>query len=82
MDVAVKKKKFKSSLPCPLEEGVDPRKFNDHEHCAFCWTTISEYSGDLHEGYCTLDEYTWICPECYEDFKEDFHWTLAEATEE
>lgn len=81
MGVPLKKKKFKSNLPYPLEKNIDPHKFNDHEHCIFCFIKISEYPGDLHEGYCTLNEYTWICPECYEDFKDDFHWKLVESTE-
>lgn len=51
-----------------------PRKDWDHDHCAFCGATFSEYEGDLHEGYTTPDEYYWICKCCYEDFKEQFHW--------
>lgn len=55
----------------------------DHEHCAFCWDRFSEYDGDLHEGYVTADDkYTWICPECFEDFKEMFQWELVDAEEE
>lgn len=50
----------------------------DHEHCSFCWATFSEYENDLHEGYCTLDEKYWVCPTCFEDFKEMFGWTVAE----
>ena len=53
-----------------------PKPTWDHEHCEFCWAEISPYKGDLPGGYCTLDEYRWICPECYEDFKEEFDWTL------
>lgn len=49
-----------------------------HEHCEFCWTEISGYSGALHEGYCTLDGYHWICEQCYHDFKEYFSWTLGD----
>jgi predicted Fe-S protein YdhL (DUF1289 family) len=30
----------------------------------------------LHEGYCTQDEYHWICDQCFKDFKERFHWTV------
>ena len=52
----------------------------DHDHCCFCWATSSEYEGDLHEGYCTLDETYWICPECFADFKEMFHWTLGDSS--
>jgi len=48
----------------------------DHDHCEFCFAEISEYDGVLHEGYCTLDEYHWICEECFEDFKDMFHWSV------
>ena len=54
----------------------------DHEHCAFCWDRFSDYEGDLHEGYVTADDKrTWICPECFEDFKEMFQWELVDAEE-
>ena len=54
----------------------------DHEHCAFCWDRFSEYEGDLHEGYVTADDkYTWICSECFEDFKEMFQWELVDPEE-
>jgi len=54
----------------------------DHDHCDFCFATFSEYDGDLHEGYVTADnKRTWICPECFEDFKEMFQWELADAEE-
>ena len=52
----------------------------DHEHCEFCWTRFSDFEGDLHEGYCTQPSNTekahWICPECYNDFKERFRWKI------
>ena len=50
---------------------------NDHEHCEFCMASFSEYSGDLHAGYCTLNRYHWICEECYRDFKDMFKWKLV-----
>jgi hypothetical protein len=31
----------------------------------------------LHEGYCTLDDYHWICSECFHDFKELFGWRVV-----
>ena len=49
----------------------------DHDHCSFCWATFSEYEGDLHEGYCTLDHYHWVCSECFEDFKDMFCWQVV-----
>ncbi len=50
----------------------------EHDHCAFCWQKFSERPGDLNEGYATEDEYRWICETCYEDFKEQFRWTVTE----
>jgi len=49
----------------------------EHDHCAFCSVKISEYEDDLHEGYCTLDQYHWVCSECFEDFKEMFCWQVV-----
>ena len=51
----------------------------DHDHCDFCWATFSEYEDDLHEGYVTEDRHIWICPECFDDFKEMFQWVLPES---
>jgi hypothetical protein len=48
----------------------------DHEHCRFCWATISESAEDMNEGYATEDERCWVCPECFEDFKNEFQWTV------
>ena len=54
----------------------------DHEHCEFCSATFSDSEGDLHEGYCTEPSNTatanWICPDCFEDFKERFKWEVHE----
>lgn len=53
----------------------------DHDHCAFCWATfmVEDVPGVLHQGYCTLDEYHWICPTCFADFREQFAWTVVEG---
>ena len=50
---------------------------NDHAHCEFCWDKFSERSGDLHEGFTTIDKKIWICDNCFHDFKEKFKWTVA-----
>lgn len=55
-----------------------PSKTWDHDHCEFCWAKFSEREHDLHEGYCTLDQYYWICDECFRDFKEKFEWQVEE----
>ena len=63
----------------------------DHDHCYFCQ---QEFCTDEHEcpssplgrsvtdGYVTADDnYEWICPQCYENFKERFQWTITESTD-
>lgn len=75
-NVTLFKCKFKSSLPEALAPDDDPHKYNDHEHCVFCFVTISEYEGDLHEGYCTKDKDKWFCSECFKDFKDRFNWDV------
>jgi hypothetical protein len=52
----------------------------DHDHCSFCWATFMEESNPnvLHEGYCTEDEYHWICKKCFLDFKEQFNWIVKD----
>ena len=54
----------------------------DHDHCAFCWAKfmVEEVPEVLHEGYCTEDEYHWICASCFSDFRDHFEWKLAEAS--
>ena len=54
----------------------------DHDHCEFCWAKfmVEDYPDVLHEGYCTLDEYRWICPTCFADFRERFGWELVEIS--
>lgn len=51
---------------------------SDHEHCIFCWAKFHPHEECLTEGYCTSSNNergaSWICPECYEDFKEMFGW--------
>lgn len=53
----------------------------DHDHCAFCFAKLSNHAGDLPKGYTTDDEYHWICPKCFEDFREEFRWTVEPGTE-
>ena len=58
----------------------------DHEHCTFCWAKFYLHEECLQEGYCTRPQNCrdadWICPECYEDFKEMFGWTLKRGDTE
>ena len=46
----------------------------DHDHCAFCWV---EFPREYAAGYCTPDGQHWICPVCYQDFKERFGWRVG-----
>jgi hypothetical protein len=53
----------------------------DHDHCAFCHVEFSATAPNenvLTAGYVTADDnYTWICPTCFEDFRPQFGWTTA-----
>lgn len=55
-----------------------PTPKNDHEHCEFCWEKFGPWEDALQIGYCTLDEYYWICEPCFADFKEKFEWQVEE----
>ena len=52
----------------------------DHDHCAFCWEKfmVDDHPDVLHEGYATLDDYHWICERCFQDFREQFRWTVVD----
>jgi len=56
----------------------------DHDHCAFCWIEfcLEGCSGSIQEGYATQDDYHWICPKCFVDFKDRFQWAVVEAIED
>jgi len=50
----------------------------DHDHCEACTKTFSEtIPGALREGYATSDNYRWICPDCFNDLKEQMGWKLV-----
>jgi hypothetical protein len=51
----------------------------DHDHCEFCAATFSLRPDPtfLKAGYCTLDEYHWICNKCFLDFKGLFKWIVV-----
>jgi hypothetical protein len=52
----------------------------DHDHCEFCGVTFSlmDTPEDLKEGYATEDDYRWVCPKCFEDFRDEFKWVVRE----
>ena len=53
----------------------------DHDHCEFCGTKfmVEDVPDVLHEGYCTADQYRWICVGCFKDFREHFEWRVEET---
>jgi hypothetical protein len=38
----------------------------DHEHCALCWKTISEFENEEHFGY--NHDSNWVCQECFDKY--------------
>ncbi|HAU65886.1 MAG: hypothetical protein A2017_17525 [Lentisphaerae bacterium GWF2_44_16] len=54
-----------------------PRPEWDHDHCTFCMDKFAALPDTLHEGYTTKDNYVWICPNCFNDFKEMFQWVVG-----
>ena len=62
------------SVWSPYREGWD------HDHCAFCWAEISDQPIDEHTehntAWVTDDNYHWICPKCFDDFRERFAWVI------
>lgn len=59
---------------------VAPSARWDHDHCEFCWAKFMEVDAPdiLREGYVTDDRRDWICPKCFEDFRELFGWSIRE----
>ncbi len=51
----------------------------DHDHCEFCWAKfmVEDLPDVLHEGYCIVDQYRWICKGCFDDFRERFRWRVT-----
>jgi hypothetical protein len=54
----------------------------DHDHCEFCSAKLMGVRAPdvLDEGYETKGGYTWVCPPCFEDFREMFEWTVTSST--
>ncbi|MGN6125258.1 MAG: hypothetical protein ACTHON_01725 [Humibacter sp.] len=55
----------------------------DHDHCDFCFAEISNNTtghADYNEAWVTADDgYTWVCPQCFNEFRERFHWVVVDA---
>ena len=48
---------------------------DDHRHCELCWERLSASSSDLHSGYYEPLSRSWICENCYSNFKDLFKWS-------
>lgn len=44
--------------------------------CVFCWSQISAWEEDLHDGFYEQDSESWICEICREEFASDFGWSI------
>jgi hypothetical protein len=55
-----------------------------HDHCSFCWVEfcLEGCVDAIQEGYAKEDDYHWICPKCFADFKDRFQWLAVEEMEE
>lgn len=68
---------YKTSL---LHHAYTPCNSNiDHDHCEFCMAKFGTNLDELNYGYSTVNNYTWICEDCYNDFKEMFKWNVMET---
>lgn len=52
----------------------------DHDHCDYCGAGISNLPGDDYDSaWVTADDnYYWVCPVCFEDFRERFGFQVVE----
>ena len=57
-----------------------PTISSDHEHCEFCWGKFGQDPNQLRSGYCTIDQYRWICEKCFHDFEVMFEWDIISET--
>lgn len=48
-----------------------------HDHCELRWARFSKYDKDLHAGYYEKDSKSWICDDCYMNYKDLFGWSVA-----
>ena len=59
-------------LVLKLYDGKD----GEHEHCELCWDRFSLDPTDAHKGYFEEESKSWICEECFQDFRKLFGWKL------
>lgn len=48
---------------------------DDHAHCEFYFL---KFPYETKMGYRTRDFKHWVCKECFEDFKNEFDWTVSD----
>jgi len=53
-----------------IGQSYDTTKFSvipdgwDHDHCEFCWSTISDRQDEINKAYTNGKK--WICPKCFQ----------------
>lgn len=47
-----------------------------HTHCEFCWDKFGNGKEDRKIGYYERETKCWICEDCYEVFKDYYHWVI------
>ena len=75
--------------PGPPGWGPGERPLWDHDHCEACSAKFAQFEGPQieHEGYTTCSDYkhgagyAWVCKVCFEDLKDEMHWTLISDDE-
>jgi len=45
----------------------------EHDHCEFCY---EKFYDESQYGYKTIDDYYWVCENCFNDFFAMFKWNL------
>lgn len=79
---------YDDPIPDASAQGGIRVEHQDHDHCTICYEkAFSErYVDDLREGWTTggprarqagtpRDEYYWVCPDCFEAFRDELEWT-------
>ena len=55
----------------------------DHDHCEFCWAKfmvgVNAPPDALPDGYRTVDGDDWVCRQCFEDFRDEFGFTVISS---
>lgn len=76
-------------------EEIEPRRWT-HDHCDFCWNVIEAEANHsaataavereptvITAAYVSVGSVSpgvWVCPECFEDFRERMAWTIESVT--